>query len=399
MTTVSVTEREVSQDREVLLDLLLQMYLIRTFEDKVYELLALGRITGASHLYAGQEAVAVGAMAALEPHDLITSTHRGHGHSLAHGWTRARNAAERQLHLNRMMAELCGKESGYSRGRGGSMHIADVSRGHLGATGIVGGNIPVATGAALAQKLQGTGAVVVCFFPPASSPQPPTPVLHPPLSGIRQTIARRMVESHAIPTVTLHATADGAELVALRERLRGLGTEPVPGYTDLLLKICAVALLRHPQLNATLDEEGLQHHDAVHIALAVETGRGLLVPVLRDVHILGLTAIAARRKALVEAARAGSLQPADMQGGTFTLTNLGQYAVEGFTPLLNPPQVAILGVGQMAERPWVADGQLVVRPVLPLSLTFDHRAVDGAPAAAFLDEVRLLIEEPTRLIL
>jgi len=159
-----IKRTKVVQEREALLDLLLQMQLIRAFEDKVYELLALGRITGASHLYAGQEAVAVGTVAALEPQDLITSTHRGHGHSLAHGWARAQSAAERQVHLNRMMAELCGKETGYSRGRGGSMHIADVSRGHLGATGIVGGNIPVATGAALAQNLQGTGGVVACFF-------------------------------------------------------------------------------------------------------------------------------------------------------------------------------------------------------------------------------------------
>ncbi|MBN1916552.1 MAG: pyruvate dehydrogenase (acetyl-transferring) E1 component subunit alpha [Verrucomicrobia bacterium] len=126
---------------------------IRGFEDKVYELLGRNVIKGASHLYAGQEAVAVGACSVLEPDDVITSTHRGHGHCIAKGGQ-----------LPQMMAELCGKSTGYSRGRGGSMHIADVAKGNLGATGIVGGNIPVATGAGLAIKMRGERRVVLCFF-------------------------------------------------------------------------------------------------------------------------------------------------------------------------------------------------------------------------------------------
>ncbi|MBN1402779.1 MAG: dehydrogenase E1 component subunit alpha/beta [Anaerolineae bacterium] len=137
---------------------------IRIFEDTVYDLLGQNLIKGASHLYAGQEAVAVGAVAALRDDDLITSTHRGHGHCHARGDALAEGPEAKQEHLNKMMAELCGRETGYCGGRGGSMHIADVEKGNLGATGIVGGNIPVATGAALSMKMQGLDRCVVCFF-------------------------------------------------------------------------------------------------------------------------------------------------------------------------------------------------------------------------------------------
>jgi len=155
---------KVGLTREKALDSLRQMWEIRMFEDRVYDLLGRNIIKGASHLYAGEEAVAVGAISTLRDDDLITSTHRGHGHCHARGASIARTKEARQEHYNKMMAELCGRETGYSLGRGGSMHIADVKRGNLGATGIVGGNIPVAGGAALAQKIQGSGKVVLCFF-------------------------------------------------------------------------------------------------------------------------------------------------------------------------------------------------------------------------------------------
>jgi len=147
-----------------LLDYLRQMWEIRMFEDRVYDLLGRDLIKGASHLYAGEEAVAVGTISALRDDDLITSTHRGHGHCHARGVSLTRTEEARQEHYNKMMAELCGRATGYCLGRGGSMHIADVEKGNLGATGIVGGNIPVATGAGLAQQLLGTGRVVLCFF-------------------------------------------------------------------------------------------------------------------------------------------------------------------------------------------------------------------------------------------
>lgn len=150
--------------KEQIADFLRQMYEIRFFEEKVAELLKLGIIKGASHLYAGEEAVAVGAISTITEDDVIASTHRGHGHCGAIGVKHAHNDKQRQEHWNKMMAELMGKATGYCKGRGGSMHIADVEKGMLGANGIVGGGIPLACGAALTAKTLGTGGVAVCFF-------------------------------------------------------------------------------------------------------------------------------------------------------------------------------------------------------------------------------------------
>jgi 2-oxoisovalerate dehydrogenase E1 component len=164
MSKKTSTREKFDLPKEQALDLLQQMWEIRMFEDKVYDLLGQNVIKGASHLYAGEEAVAVGAISVLSDDDLITSTHRGHGHCHARGAALTKTAEARQEHYNKMMAELCGRATGYCLGRGGSMHIADVEHGNLGATGIVGGNIPVAAGAALAQQMQNTGRVVLCFF-------------------------------------------------------------------------------------------------------------------------------------------------------------------------------------------------------------------------------------------
>ena len=161
---VSALVEEQSLTKEQLMTYLRQMMEIRALENNIANLLSKAVLKGASHLYAGQEAVAVGAVAALKDQDLITSTHRGHGHAHAHGDSSAQTPEEKQTHYNKMMAEVLGKSGGYCKGKGGSMHIADVDHGNLGATGIVAGNIPVAVGAALAQKLQKTGSVVVCFF-------------------------------------------------------------------------------------------------------------------------------------------------------------------------------------------------------------------------------------------
>ena len=159
-----VPDKSRDPGREQLADYLRQMYEIRFFEEKVSELLKMGVIKGASHLYAGEEAVAVGAISAITEDDVIASTHRGHGHCGAIGVKHAHTEEERQEHWNKMMAELMGRATGYCKGRGGSMHIADVQKGNLGSTGIVGGNIPIGTGAALAEKLKGTKNVVLCFF-------------------------------------------------------------------------------------------------------------------------------------------------------------------------------------------------------------------------------------------
>ncbi len=161
---VSALIEEQSLTKEQLMTYLRQMMEIRALENNIANLLGKAVLKGASHLYAGQEAVAVGAVGALRDGDLVTSTHRGHGHAHAHGDTAAKSPEAKQEHYNKMMAEVLGKSGGYCKGKGGSMHIADVSHGNLGATGIVGGNIPVAVGAALAQKLIGTDRVVLCFF-------------------------------------------------------------------------------------------------------------------------------------------------------------------------------------------------------------------------------------------
>jgi pyruvate/2-oxoglutarate/acetoin dehydrogenase E1 component/TPP-dependent pyruvate/acetoin dehydrogenase alpha subunit len=164
MEAVSAMIEEQGLTKEELIGYLRQTMEIRALENNIANLLGKAVLKGASHLYAGQEAVAVGAVAALRQDDLITSTHRGHGHAHAHGDSVARTSEAKQNHYNKMMAEVLGKSGGYCKGKGGSMHIADVEHGNLGATGIVGGNIPVAVGAALAQKLLGTDRVVVCFF-------------------------------------------------------------------------------------------------------------------------------------------------------------------------------------------------------------------------------------------
>ena len=161
---VSAMIEEQSLTKEELMTCLRQIMEIRAFELNIANLLGKAVLRGASHLYAGQEAVAVGAISALRDDDIITSTHRGHGHAHAHGDRAAKTVEDKQEHYSRMMAEVLGKTGGYCKGKGGSMHIADVAHGNLGATGIVGGNIPVAVGAALAQKLQGTDRVVLCFF-------------------------------------------------------------------------------------------------------------------------------------------------------------------------------------------------------------------------------------------
>ena len=162
--SVSAMIEEQALTKEELVAMLRQTMEIRAIENNISDLLGKAVLKGASHLYAGQEAVAVGAVAAIEDTDFITSTHRGHGHAHAHGDKVAITPEEKQAHYDKMMAEVLGKSGGYCKGKGGSMHIADVEHGNLGATGIVGGNLPVAVGAALAQKLQGTDRVVLCFF-------------------------------------------------------------------------------------------------------------------------------------------------------------------------------------------------------------------------------------------
>jgi pyruvate dehydrogenase E2 component (dihydrolipoamide acetyltransferase) len=168
----------------------------------------------------------------------------------------------------------------------------------------------------------------------------------------------------------------------------------VPSYTDFLVKLTAIALEKHSLLNASWVDDEIHLSDGIHIGIAVDTDAGLLVPVLRDVPALGLKQVAARARDLIERARARKLMLDELQGGTFTITNLGAFGIDAFTPLINVPQCAILGVGRIARRPVVFGEQIVARDQLTLSLTFDHRIVDGAPAARFLQTLCGLIENP-----
>lgn len=217
------------------------------------------------------------------------------------------------------------------------------------------------------------------------------------LSPTRRTIARRMVESQqAAAAVTLMREVDATELVHLREQILGELSEgdPRPTYTDFLLAIVALQLKQHPYVNATTDGERIGLSEEIHVAVAVDTERGLVAPVLRNADQKGLLQIAQERAELVTRALDGSLTPEELSGGTFTITNLGSLGVDGFTPIINPPQAAILGVGRIRSGPAVHEGKLCIRQLMYLSLTFDHRIVDGAPAARFLANVVRLIEKP-----
>jgi pyruvate dehydrogenase E2 component (dihydrolipoamide acetyltransferase) len=214
-------------------------------------------------------------------------------------------------------------------------------------------------------------------------------------TNLRRTIAAHMVAgvTQAAP-VTLTTRANAGNLVALRRRFKASGADGVlPGYSDMILKLTAAALARHPLLQAQWQDDGLFMPAGIHIALAVDTDAGLLVPVLRHVDRLTLPQVAAETQELITLARAGRLTADQMRGATFTITNLGMFGVDAFTPIIHLPQSAVLGVGRIVREPVVVDDQVVPGDTITLSLTFDHRVVDGAPAARFLDTLRRSLEE------
>ncbi len=217
-----------------------------------------------------------------------------------------------------------------------------------------------------------------------------------PLSQTRKTIARRLTEAWQAPVFQLSATADMTRALALREHLVARTAEGAikPTVNDVLIKLAAGALVRHPAVNAHFVGEAIHRFRSAHVGIAVAAPNGLVVPVVRDADRRPLAEIAAVRADLVARARAGKLSLADLADGTFTISNLGMFGVEEFTAVLNPPQAAILAVGSIAERPVVVAGQLAVRPLLHMTLTCDHRAIDGADGAEFLRTLRELLEEP-----
>lgn len=218
-----------------------------------------------------------------------------------------------------------------------------------------------------------------------------------PLSMTRRTIAERMQRSLATTAqLTETAEVDVTELAAELERLSELWGRRA-SYTEAVVKACATCLRSHPRVGALWAEDGLAYQDAIDIGVAVALDDGLIVPVVRAADGKDLEALNREIADLAERARAGTLSTADVEGGVFSITNLGAYPIDAFTPVLNPPETAVLGMGRARPRPAVVDGRIEARTLMVLSLTFDHRVIDGAPAAAFLADVVSLLEEPAWL--
>ena len=216
------------------------------------------------------------------------------------------------------------------------------------------------------------------------------------LTSTRKTIARRLTEAWQAPVFQLTVSADMTRALELRERLvaRLAEGEAKPTVSDLLTKVCAAALVRHGAVNAHFTGESILRFPYAHVGIAVAAPNGLVVPVIRDAERRTIREIAAARADLVLRARDGKLQRADLDDGTFTISNLGMYGIEQFIAVLNPPQAAILAVGATEQKPVVREGHVEVRPTLTLTLTCDHRAIDGSEGAEFLRTVKELLEEP-----
>ncbi len=217
------------------------------------------------------------------------------------------------------------------------------------------------------------------------------------MSSLRRLIADRMAESsHTTAPVTLTTEADATELVRLRETFKAdAATTVVPSYNALLAKLVAIALLEHPDLNASIEGGEIINWETVDIGIAVDTERGLVVPVLRHAQSQSLHQLAVNAQDLLRRARQGKALPDELTGGTFTITNLGTYEIDAFTPIINLPECAVLGVGRLNRKLVVLpDDTTAVRTMIALSLTFDHRLVDGAPAARFLQRVKQFVEQP-----
>ena len=220
------------------------------------------------------------------------------------------------------------------------------------------------------------------------------------LSPTRKTIARHLQESHATTVpVTYMSEVDVTRLLELRRRILKELPEnsPRPTVTDLFIRLACLVLPRHPHMNAILVGDQLEVFTAVHMGLAVDTPRGLIVPVIRDAQDKGLLELARTRRELVERTVNEKLGPEELSGGTFTITNLGTMGVDFFTPVINSPQVAILGIGRIREIPVVRKRKVKIRQVIGLSITCDHRLIDGAPAARFLKDLADWVEEPDRI--
>jgi len=216
-----------------------------------------------------------------------------------------------------------------------------------------------------------------------------------PLTGVRRTIAQRMTISSQIPRITLVAETSGSGLLELQAQWSSRGMKLSP--TDVIVKAVAFALKAHPVINSTFENGRVKIFERINVGVAVATDYGLVVPVVKDAEKRSISELAQEVERLTEKARSHALTEDDVKGGTFTVTNLGMFDVDIFTPLINPPQCAILGVGRIVERPVVVEGKILPKPTLMLSLSFDHRIVDGVAAAEFLRTVKKVVEDARSL--
>jgi pyruvate dehydrogenase E2 component (dihydrolipoamide acetyltransferase) len=280
---------------------------------------------------------------------------------------------------------------------------AGLDVGELTGTGIGGRITKKDVEAALAARTPEPAHDVPAVVPatPAAAPAslPEGDVLErKPLTGIRKIIAQRMGESvHTTARVTLVMEADVTEFVAMRQRLKAQVAEEwgfAPGYNDLLAFVVARLLRQYPFMNARLTPDAIEYMARVNLGMAVDTERGLVVPNIKDADRKSLREFGAEFRELAKQARSGRISPDHLTGGTFTITSLGAFDVDAFTPVINMPEAAILGVGRIAPKPVVKDGEIVIREMMTLSLVFDHRLVDGAPAARFQREIKRYLEDP-----
>jgi pyruvate dehydrogenase E2 component (dihydrolipoamide acetyltransferase) len=220
-----------------------------------------------------------------------------------------------------------------------------------------------------------------------------------PMSAMRAAIAKRMPMSKApVPHFYVTSEVDMDAAWALREQLNGLDGQPKVSVTDMVIKATALALLKNPGVNAQLNGQAIRVHHRAHIGIAVALEQGLITPVLRDCDVKALGRIAVESRDLAERARGGKLRAQEMSGATFSISNLGMYDVEEFSAIINPPEGAILAVGSVLQKPVVEDGEIRVGRRMKLTIACDHRVMDGAMGARFLQDVKRLLEEPLRLL-
>jgi pyruvate dehydrogenase E2 component (dihydrolipoamide acetyltransferase) len=305
-------------------------------------------------------------------------------------------AREAERERGRQVAERAAETTAPPASDGGRVKASPLARRIAREQGIdlgaLSGTGP--EGRIVAEDVERAGAAPA--QPPAAAPVPTGEVEVEKLSSVRRTIARRLTEAWQAPVFQISMSADMTRSKELHDRLAQTAAEGSPRVTltDILTKASAAALMRHRAVNARFTGEAIERYPSANIGLAVAIPDGLVVPVIRDVDRRTIAEIAAARADLVDRSRNGRLRQEDIDGGTFTISNLGMFGVEQFVAVLNPPQASILAVGAVEDRPVAQDGELVVRPLMTMTLTCDHRALDGATASDFLRTVKAFLEEP-----